>query len=163
MHHLCSFPMTAPDGVDASIPNAARMYDYYLGGKDNFAVDRAAADAVLQVAPEMREVAREGRAAIRRAVEHIVTSGVRQIIDIGSGLPTGRNVHDIAHDIDPSVRVVYVDIDNVVVIHGRALLSSPQTAMVRGDLCDPSSLLDDAELRALIDLDQPVGVLMMYL
>ncbi|MEV6495734.1 SAM-dependent methyltransferase [Actinoplanes sp. NPDC051633] len=123
----------------------------------------AAAEAVLQVAPEMREVAREGRAAIRRSVEHIVKSGVRQIIDIGSGLPTGENVHDIAHAIDPSVRVVYVDLDDVVVIHGRALLSSPRTAMIRGDVCDPSPLLNDPELRALIDLGRPVGVLMMYL
>jgi O-methyltransferase involved in polyketide biosynthesis len=155
--------MTAPNGIDASVPNAARMYDYYLGGKDNFAADRAAAEAVLQVAPVMREVALEGRAAIRRVVEHIVKSGVRQIVDIGSGLPTGANVHDIAHDIDPSVRVVYVDLDDVVVIHGRALLSSPQTAMIRGDLRDPTALLADPELRALIDPSRPVGLMMMYL
>jgi hypothetical protein len=140
------------------------MYDYYLGGKDNFAADRAAAEAVLAVAPEMRAAALEGRAAIRRAVEHMVgVRGIKQILDIGSGLPTGYNVHDIAHAIDPSVRVVYADLDDVVVIHGRALLSSPQTAMIHGDLCDPAALLGDPELRKLIDFDQPVGLLMMYL
>jgi S-adenosyl methyltransferase len=155
--------MTAPDGIDASVPNAARMYDYYLGGKDNFAADRAAAEAVLEVAPQMRAVAREGRAAIRRAVEHMVKSGVRQIIDIGSGLPTAQNVHDIALAVDPSVRVVYVDRDDVVVIHGRALLSSPQTAMIHGDLCRPAELLADPELNRVIDRSEPVGILMMYL
>lgn len=156
--------MTVPDGIDASVPNAARMYDYYLGGKDNFAVDRAAADAVLAVAPEMRQAARSGRALIKRVVEHMVTvRGIRQIIDIGSGLPTQENVHQIAQAIDPSVRVVYVDRDEVVYRHGQALLASEDTAMVHGDLRDPGAFLADPGLRKLIDPEQPTGILMMFL
>ncbi|GAA1620015.1 SAM-dependent methyltransferase [Actinoplanes couchii] len=156
--------MTVPDGIDASVPNAARMYDYYLGGKDNFAADRAAADAVLAVAPEMRAAARSGRALIKRVVEHMVVErGIRQIIDIGSGLPTQENVHEIAQAIDPSVRVVYVDRDEVVYRHGQALLAAPNTTMVHGDAGDPAAFLADPALRKLIDLDEPVGILMMFL
>ncbi|MEV6342914.1 SAM-dependent methyltransferase [Actinoplanes sp. NPDC051851] len=156
--------MTAPDGIDANVPNAARMYDYYLGGKDNFAVDRTAAEAVLKVLPEMREAAVQGRALIKRVVRHMVAErGIRQIIDIGSGLPTGENVHDIAHAIDPSVRVVYVDYDGVVCIHGRALLAARHTAMAQADLRDPAALLAHPEVKGLIDFGQPVGLLMMFL
>lgn len=156
--------MTAPDGIDVSIPNAARMWDYYLGGKDNFAIDRAAATRVLEAAPWIRGAAREGQAAIRRAVEHMVAvRGIRQILDIGSGLPSGAHVHDIALSLDPSVRVAYVDLDSVVVTHGRALLSSPQVAMIKGDVCEPAALLDDPELRKVLDFEQPIGMLMMYL
>ncbi|MBB4754371.1 SAM-dependent methyltransferase [Actinoplanes lobatus] len=156
--------MTVPPGIDVNVPNAARMYDYYLGGKDNFAVDRAAADAVLSVAPEMRDAARSGRELIKRVVRHmIVERGIRQIIDIGSGLPTRENVHQIAQEIDPSVRVVYVDRDEVVCRHGQALLSSANTTMVQGDLRDPAAILADPGLRKLIDLDEPAGVLMMFL
>lgn len=155
--------MSAPEGVDVSVPNAARMYDYYLGGKDNFAVDRAAAEAVLAVAPEMRVAARSGRQLIRRVVTHMVADrGIRQIIDLGSGLPTADNVHDIAHGVDPSVRVVYVDRDEVVCNHGRALLAAGNTTMVRGDLRRPAEVLADPALRELIDFDRPVGVLMMF-
>lgn len=155
--------MSAPDSVDVNVPNAARMYDYYLGGKDNFAVDRAAAEAVLGVAPEIRDAARAGRALVRRVVRHMVAEcGLRQIVDIGSGLPTGENVHEIAQAVDPSVRVVYVDPDQMVCIHGRALLASDRTAMVRGDIRDPEGLWADPELRDLIDLGEPVGVLMMF-
>jgi SAM-dependent methyltransferase len=157
--------VTVPAGIDATIPNAARMYDYYLGGKDNYAADRAAAEAVLAVAPEMREAARSGRALIKRVVEHLVRDrGVRQFLDLGSGLPAGENVHEIARAIDPSVRVAYVDYDDVVCIHGRALLCDPErTVMLRHDVRDPRTVLDDPELRGLIDLDQPVAVLMMFL
>jgi SAM-dependent methyltransferase len=157
--------VTVPEGIDANVPNAARMYDYYLGGKDNFAADRVAAEAVLAVAPEMREVARSSRAMIKRVVEHMVRErGVKQILDIGSGLPAGDNVHEIAHAIDPTVKVVYVDYDEVVCIHGRALLSEPdRVLMVRKDLLDPESILGDPAIRSLIDFTEPVGVLMMFL
>ena len=155
--------MSAPEGVDITVPNAARMYDYYLGGKDNFAVDRAAAEAVLSVAPEMRAAAHSGRALVRRVVTHMVAErGIGQIIDLGSGLPTADNVHDIAHEIDPSVRVVYVDRDDVVCNHGRALLAGTNSAMVHGDLRRPAELLADPALRRLIDVDRPVGILMMF-
>jgi SAM-dependent methyltransferase len=157
--------VTVPEGIDANVPNAARMYDYYLGGKDNFAADRVAAEAVLAVAPEMREVARSGRATIRRVVEHMVRErGVKQILDLGSGLPAGQNVHEIAHAIDPTVKVVYVDADEVVCIHGRALLSEPDLVlMAQHDLLEPETILGDPAIRALIDFTEPVGVLMMYL
>jgi SAM-dependent methyltransferase len=157
--------VTVPEGIDASVPNAARMYDYYLGGKDNFAADRAAADAVLAVAPEMRAAAHSGRALIKRVVTHLVRDrGVRQILDLGSGLPTGENVHEIAHAIDPAVKVVYVDYDEVVCIHGRALLRDPDTTMVaHRDVLEPATIVDDPEVRALLDFDQPVAVLMMFL
>lgn len=157
--------VSVPEGIDASVPNAARMYDYYLGGKDNFAADRAAAEAVLAVAPQMRAVARASRTMIKEVVTHMVRDwGVKQILDLGSGLPSGENVHEIARALDPDVRVVYVDYDEVVCIHGRALLCDPaSTAMVHGDVRDPKSVLDHPETQALLDLDQPVGVLMMFL
>lgn len=154
---------SAPLGVDPQVPNAARMYDFYLGGKDNFGVDRAAAGAVLAVAPEIREAAVQGRALIRRVVEHVVGAGITQIIDLGSGLPTADNVHEIAQAINPDVRVAYVDYDEVVCAHGRALLSRPdRVVMVNRDLRRPQKLLRDPELRELIDLSLPVAVLMMY-
>jgi hypothetical protein len=141
------------------------MYDYYLGGKDNYAADRAAAEAVLAVAPEMREAARSGRALIKRVVEHLVRErGIKQILDLGSGLPAGENVHEMAHRIDPSVRVVYVDYDEVVCIHGRALLEAPERAtIIHQDVRDPAAVLNDPAARALLDLNEPVGVLMMFL
>jgi SAM-dependent methyltransferase len=140
----------APVGVDPTVPNAARMYDYYLGGKDNFAVDRAAAV--------------QGRALIKRVVERLVRdAGITQIIDIGSGLPTGENVHEIAHAINPAVRVVYVDHDTVVCAHGRALLARPdRVLMANHDLRQPAAIVDDERIRRLIDFTQPVAILMMY-
>ena len=157
--------VTVPAGIDATVPNAARMYDYYLGGKDNYAADRAAAEAVLAVAPEMREAARSGRALIKRVVEHLIRErGVRQFLDLGSGLPTGENVHEIARAVDPSVRVIYVDYDEVVCTHGRALLCDPERAIIlRRDVREPQTVLGDPELLAMFDLDQPVAVLMMFL
>ena len=157
--------VTVPEGIDATVPNAARMYDYYLGGKDNYAADRAAAEAVLKVAPEMREAARSGRALIKRVVEHLVRErGVRQFLDLGSGLPAAENVHEIARAIDPSVRVVYVDYDDVVCTHGRALLCDPERAIiVRRDIREPQTVLGDPELLAMLDLGRPVAVLMMFL
>ncbi|MGV9777408.1 SAM-dependent methyltransferase [Streptosporangium sp. NPDC003464] len=155
----------APRGVDPHLPNAARMYDYYLGGKDNFIADRAAADRVLAVAPEMREVARQGRELVARVVRHLVgEAGIRQIIDIGSGLPTRENVHEIAHRLAPETRVVYVDHDEVVCAHGRAILAEPErVTMVRGDLRAPQAIIDSPEVRELVDFRRPVAVLMMFL
>lgn len=154
----------APRQVDVSTPNAARMYDYYLGGKDNFAADRQAADTVLAVVPQVRDAALQGRVHLGHAVRHLVESGIRQIVDIGSGLPTRENVHEIAHAVDPSVQVVYVDHDPVVVAHGQALLARPENvAMIRGDLLEPEALLGDPVLRRHVDLDQPVGLLMMFM
>ncbi|MCC5577919.1 SAM-dependent methyltransferase [Microtetraspora sp. AC03309] len=154
----------APAGVNPQIPNAARMYDYYLGGKDNFAADREMGDLVLGIFPQMREIALQSRDTIREIVEHLAAQGIRQFLDLGSGMPTRENVHEIATRVAPDARVVYVDHDEVVCAHGRALLAEPErVAMVHADVRDPKSVLDHPEVRAVIDFDQPVGVLMMFL
>ncbi|WP_410813773.1 SAM-dependent methyltransferase [Micromonospora sp. 067-2] len=151
-------------GLQPDTPNAARMFDYYLGGKDNFAADRAAAAMVLQVAPWMPEAARQGRGLIARTVRHLVQEkGIRQILDLGSGLPTRDNVHEIAHRIDPGVRVVYVDNDPVVCAHGRALLADATTvSVVQADLRQPEQVLHHPEISGAIDFGSPVAVLMMF-
>ncbi|MFF3438402.1 SAM-dependent methyltransferase [Streptosporangium sp. NPDC002721] len=154
----------APPGVDPHIPNAARMYDYFLGGKDNFQADRELAELVLSVLPETREGTRENRKLIGRIVEYLLGKGIRQFLDLGSGLPAQQNVHEVALRLAPDARVVYVDHDTVVCTHGRALLAGgDRAAMVQGDVRRPESILGDPEVRALIDFDQPVAVLMMFL
>lgn len=155
----------APPGVNPFIPNAARMFDYYLGGKDNYAADRAAAEQVLLVAPSMPEMARRGREAIARFVTHLVAHrGITQIIDIGSGLPTRDNVHEIAHRIDPAVKVVYVDNDPMVCAHGRSLLAPDDGVRVlEGDLRRPAEILASPVVGDFLDLDRPVAVLMAFL
>ena len=158
----------APSGLDVNTPNVARMWDYQLGGKDNFAVDRAAAEAVNKAlsqakAPDGHAVARENRNFIRRAVRFLAEeAGIRQFVDIGAGLPTQGNVHDVAHGAAPDARVVYVDYDPVVVVHGQALLTgTDKTAVVQADMREPEKLLAHCELQNLIDLDQPVAFLMV--
>jgi S-adenosyl methyltransferase len=142
-------------------PTPARMYDYFLGGKDNFAVDREAAEHVLALAPETRRIARENRAFLRRAVHFLAAeAGIRQFIDIGAGLPTQGNVHEIARATDPTTRVVYVDNDPIVRAHAQALLHVDETTtIIEADMRDPQAILDHPDLRRLIDLDQPVAVL----
>ncbi|MEU0765207.1 SAM-dependent methyltransferase, partial [Streptomyces microflavus] len=114
----------APPGVDTTRPSIARVYDYYLGGKDNFAVDREAAQMAMQVTPDGPEAGRACRAFQRRSVRYLAAeAGIRQFLDLGSGLPTQGNVHEIAHQVDPDARVVYVDNDPMALAHGRALLA----------------------------------------
>ncbi|WP_113702384.1 SAM-dependent methyltransferase [Nonomuraea lactucae] len=145
-----------PEGVDPSVPNVARMYDYYLGGKDSFAADRAAAEQILQLFPDTRHAALENRAFLRRAVRHLVDAGVDQIVDLGAGLPTQGNTHEIA----PRARVVYVDYDAVVCAHGRALLAGGENvSMLQADLRKPDELLE--RLAGLVDLDRPTAFLML--
>jgi len=149
------------DGVQSWRPNAARMFDYYVGGKDNFAADRDAARMVLAAAPDVPLAAREHRAFVIRAIHFLVARArIAQFIDIGPGLPTGANVHQIAHRFHPGARVVYVDNDPVVLSHGLALLARqhPAVAMVEGDLREPGKILDHPRLRALIDLGEPAGL-----
>lgn len=149
----------APDGVDPSTPNVARMYDYYLGGKDNFAADRAAAEQMLSVFPNARNLAQANRGFLGRIVRYLVESGIRQIVDIGSGLPTQGNVHEIAHRTAPDTRVVYMDYDRVVCAHGRALLATDSSvSVVQADLREPDALLSG--LDGLIDFDRPVAFLL---
>jgi hypothetical protein len=149
-----------PPGVDPTIPSAARIYDYLLGGKDNYAVDRAAADHVLSVAPDQRRLARENRAFAVRAVRVLADAGIRQFIDLGTGFPTSPSVHEVARRADPSARVVYIDYDPIVYTHNTALLASDhQVVSVHSDIRQPEVILDHPDVRRLIDFDQPVGLL----
>ncbi len=155
-------PGRPPSGVDASAPRSARVYDYLLGGKDNFAADREAAELSLRAVPQMRAIAMENRRFLRRAVRFCADAGIRQFVDIGAGLPTQDNVHQVAQRAAAGSRVVYADNDPVVVNHGLALLAeSERTTVINGDLRRPDEILDHLGLRALIDLDQPVAVLLV--
>jgi hypothetical protein len=149
-------------GFDTSRPSVARMYDYYLGGKNNFQVDRDAVDRVAQAMPEIRQLARENRAFLRRAVRYMAGQGIQQFIDIGSGLPTVGNTHEVAQQVDPDARVVYVDNDPIVLAHGRALLATDDnTAVATADMHRPAEVLQHPETTKLIDFNEPVGVLMI--
>ena len=143
-----------------TVPNVARIYDFLLGGKDNFAADRAAAGKILKELPCAALACRQNREFLSRVVRVLADSGVRQFLDIGSGLPAQDNVHEVAQAAAPGSRVVYVDYDDVVVSHARALLESgsPRVAVLEGDLRDPGKILEAAE--ALIDFGEPVAVLM---
>jgi SAM-dependent methyltransferase len=148
------------------IPSTARMYDYYLGGKDNYPADRAAAEEVIASMPSggnARIAAVENRKFLGRAVRYLAReAGIRQFLDIGSGLPTVNNVHEVAQSVAPDARVVYVDHDPVVLAHARDLLHGvPGTTILRHDVRDPEEILSDPEATALLDLSQPVGVLLI--
>ncbi|WP_066934423.1 SAM-dependent methyltransferase [Microtetraspora fusca] len=152
----------APPGVDPTIPSVARIYDYLLGGKDNFAADRAAAEKVIALTPNVREGVQANRRFLSRAVEFLAGTGIRQFLDIGAGLPTQENVHQVALRAAPNSRVVYVDNDPIVLAHGRALLAdNPRTIVVDGDLRDPAAILGDPRVTGHLDLDRPVGLLML--
>ena len=139
------------------------MYDYYLGGKDHYAVDRAAADKMMSAVPESVQMVAANRAFLVRAVHYLAgQAGIRQFLDIGSGLPTRRNVHEVAQATNPDSRVVYADHDPIAVVHGQALLVvNENTEYIHGDLRQPEQILDDPEVRALIDFDQPVAILIV--
>ena len=145
------------------IPSTARIYDYLLGGKDNYPADRAAAEEIAQVLPDVRTSCQRNRAFLGRAVRFLAAEcGIRQFIDIGTGLPTVRNVHEVAHDAAPGSHVVYVDNDPVVLAHGRHLLHGLAGATIlEHDLREPDEILADPGLRALIDFEEPVAVLLV--
>ena len=149
-------------GLDASKPHISRVYDYLLGGKDNFAADRAVADQLITQLPAVQVGVRAQRDLLGRVVRYLVgEAGLRQLLDIGSGLPTAENVHEIAHRIDPATRVVYLDNDPIVLAHARALLADDTvTFAAAGDLRDPAGLLADADVREHLDWDQPIGLLL---
>ena len=149
-----------PLGLDVTTPNVARMYDYYLGGKDNFEPDRIAAEKVLALVPGLRRAAVENRRFLRRVVRFLAAeAGVTQFLDIGVGLPTQGAVHEVACEVNPHARVVYVDYDPVVVSHGQALLAvTDLSIMVQGDLRRPAELLAKPEVRAHLDFGQPVAI-----
>ncbi|WP_433153464.1 SAM-dependent methyltransferase [Actinomadura nitritigenes] len=148
--------------IDTTRPSVARMYDYYLHGKDNFQVDRDAADRVARAMPEIGELALENRSFLRRSVRYMVRRGIRQFLDIGSGLPTVGNTHEVAQEIVPDARVVYVDSDPIVLVHGRALLATDEfTTVAQADMRRPADVLEHAATTGLIDFSAPVGVLMI--
>jgi len=150
-------------GIDVERPNVARMYDYYLGGKDNYPADRDAAQKVLEVTPQTPAIARANRAFLLRAVRFMAREAdIGQFLDIGCGLPTQGNVHQVAQSVRPDAKVVYVDNDPIVLVHARALLATDaNTIALEGDLLRPKELLDDEALRAHLDLEKPVGLLLI--
>jgi hypothetical protein len=146
---------------DTTVPNAARMYNYWLGGKDNFAADRDAAERSTHAVPQLPWFARENRGFLGRAVRFCASEGVTQFLDIGAGLPTMESVHQVAERVTADPHVVYVDHDPVVVTHSRALLATPHTAAIQGDLSRPGEILANPEVRHLIDFSKPVGILLV--
>jgi len=148
--------------IKTSIAHPARIYDYFLGGKDNYPADREAAERVLAAVPQARQMAQANRAFLQRVVRFLAGEvGIRQFLDIGTGIPTQGNVHEIAHATAPAARVVYVDNDPIVLVHSRALLAGVNTTIIEGDLRQPDAIWNDPKLRRVIDFDQPVAVLLV--
>jgi SAM-dependent methyltransferase len=151
-----------PTGVDPNVPSVARVYDALLGGKDNFAVDRAIAAKLMELTPGGVNVGLYNRAVLGRGVRYMVSQGIDQFIDLGAGLPTVQNTHEVAQRENPDAKVVYVDNDPMVLVHGRALLAeNGNTTVITADFCEPDAVLNNPDLRALIDFDRPVGLLMV--
>jgi hypothetical protein len=147
--------------VDIDQPSVARVYDYYLGGSHNFQADRAFAAQVIAAMPDMPWIVHENRAFLRRAVRFMAQSGVDQFVDLGSGIPTVGNVHEIVAAVNPAGRVVYVDHDPIAVAHSRAILDgNPDATVIPADLRSPADVLAHPDLRRLVDLDRPVGVIL---
>jgi S-adenosyl methyltransferase len=154
-----------PTGIDTSRPHPARTYDYFLGGKNNFAADREVADKVIAGWPGILIGVRENRKFLARAVRYLTgEAGVRQFLDIGTGLPTANNTHEVAQAVAPAARIVYVDNDPLVLAHARALLtSSPEgrTAYIHADLRDPAAILNDPVTREVLDFSQPIALMLV--
>jgi hypothetical protein len=149
--------------INTNVPHPARVYDYFLGGKDNFEADRVAADAAIKAFPRTAESARAARAFLRRVVYFLAAeAGIRQFLDIGTGLPSGENVHQVAQSTAPEARIVYVDNDPIVLLHAQALLTSSRegaVAYLDADLRDPGKILDEAA--KTLDFSQPMAVLLL--
>jgi hypothetical protein len=157
-------PSWVSDEIDLSRPSASRVYDFYLGGFHNFSSDRDMAEQAIKDWPDLPLIMRSNRAFLRRAVSHLVGQGVRQFLDIGSGIPTVGNVHEVAQELAPDSRIVYVDIDPVAVAHSEAILAgNPNASVVPGDFRDPATILADPRVTDRLDLDQPVALLLVAL
>jgi S-adenosyl methyltransferase len=153
-----------PAGLDTGRAHPARIYDYWVGGRDNFAADRQAGAQVAELAPWVVSGARGNRAFLGRAVSWLAETGVVQFLDIGAGLPGAGNVHEIAQAVNPAARTVYVDNDELVLVHARALLArDARTVAVAGDARDPAAILADPDVRSHLDLGRPVAVLLVAL
>jgi hypothetical protein len=151
--------------VDTSVAHSARMYDYWLGGKDNFAADRIAADAMIRAIPTLPAMAKANRAFLGRAVRYLAAeAGVRQFLDIGTGIPTAGNVHEVAQEVAPEARVLYVDHDPIVLAHARALMTSSaqgETEFIMADLREPERILADPALAKTLDLSEPIALMLV--
>jgi S-adenosyl methyltransferase len=165
LQHGSNGPPTAevaPPGININVPHSARIYDYWLGGKDNFAVDRAVGEAMIAAIPGMRFMAGENRKFVHRAARDLVAKeGIRQFLDIGTGIPTRPNLHEIAQQIAPETRVVYVDNDPIVLVHARALMISSEAGRseyVSADIRDAQSIITEPVLSETLDLTKPVGL-----
>lgn len=155
-------PSWAPQNIDITVPSVSRIYDYFLGGSHNFEVDREAARTALKALPGMPKIGQANRAVMRRAVNYALERGITQFLDIGSGIPTFGNVHEVAQETHPGARVVYVDNDPVAVTHSRAVLAgNPDADIAAADLRDPRSILESPQVRRLLDLDRPVALMLI--
>ena len=155
-------PAWAPRSIDISVPSVSRIYDFYLGGSHNFEVDREAARKAMDFLPGLPKIMQANRAFMRRAVRFAVDEGIDQFLDIGSGIPTFGNVHEVAQAASPGARVVYVDHDPVAVAHSQAVLDGNEGAgVVAADLRKPQEILASAEVERLIDLNRPVALLLV--
>lgn len=155
-------PAWAPLGIDLSMPSVARIYDYFLGGSHNFEVDREAARKAMEFIPGLPKVMQANRAFMRRAVRFAADRGIKQFLDIGSGIPSFGNVHEVAQTVDPECRVLYVDHDPVAVAHSKTVLAgNERTGVVAADLRKPQGILDSPQTRELLDLSRPVALLLV--
>jgi hypothetical protein len=155
-------PDWAPDEIDVEQPSVARIYDYNLGGTHNFAADRRVAELINKAMPAMPAVNRANRSFLHRAVRFLADEGIRQYLDLGSGIPTAGNVHEIVQLVVPDARVVYVDFDAVAVAHSRAILAGNRyVTAIRSDLCEAAAVLADPQVRRLLDFDKPIAVLLI--
>lgn len=156
---------TSSSPIDNGMPHSARIYDYWLGGKDNFAADRAVAEALMTAIPTVRSMAAENRHFVHRAARYLAgKAGVRQFLDIGTGIPTRPNLHEVAQQVTPETRVVYVDNDPIVLAHARALMISSEqgrSEYIHADMRQPEMILNHRTLREVLDLDQPVALTMI--
>ena len=154
-----------PPEIDTSKPHSARLYDYFLGGKDNFAADRETANKALEAWPHIRTAARENRAFLGRAVRYLAAeAGITQFLDLGSGLPGVGNVHEIAQDVNSAAHVVYVDNDPIVLAHGRALLASKpegRSVYIEADMREPEKILAHPVVRDTLDFSKPIALMLV--
>ena len=154
-------PRESVKPFDPDTPSVARVWDYWLGGKNNFPADRELAEKMLEINPLAAQMARDNRQFLGRAVSYVASRGVRQFIDVGAGLPTAPNTHDSVQQADPGAKVAYVDNDPIVIAHARVLLAMTRgVVVVSGDMRDPATILADAQLTSVIDIARPVCVLL---
>ncbi|MDQ4119303.1 MAG: SAM-dependent methyltransferase, partial [Actinomycetota bacterium] len=155
-------PSWAPEGIDLERPSAARVYDYFLGGAHNFAADRGLAEMIASMTPDIGNTMRANRSFLRRAVRFMLAEGIDQFLDLGSGIPTVGNVHEVVRQANPEGRVLYVDVDPIAVSHSQAILEHDErTVAIQADVRELDRILEDPETARMLDLTRPVGVLLL--